>query len=74
MRGKMKASQFLCLLDQLGRKYSGGERIRTSELTPEEVTYARASGVLDVEDDGCGTVPIAWVRALRQHQSPEVSQ
>jgi hypothetical protein len=68
----MKLSKFFCLLDHLGRKYSGGERVGTHELTPAEITYARACGVLDVEPDGCGTVPVKWIEALRRHRASEV--
>ncbi len=40
-------------------------RVNTSELTPEEIVYARDADVLVVDSDGLGTVPRDWLERFR---------
>lgn len=40
--------------------------IGTSEMSPVEISVARASEVLAVAPDGTGTVPLAWLTRYRE--------
>jgi hypothetical protein len=42
------------------------EEVGTHELTEEEIVFARAHGILRVEEDGCGFVPKQWLEQLRK--------